>query len=376
MGRFAVFVVAILEFALNPISAELGAGQLTGTFAGDDITYIMPAGWFMQPVYGSGPEVIAHYSFYRGGLPYCELYVSCEILSASKSLDQAFADAVERAKPALAFYQPRGTQRTRIAGEDAIVHEFSYYMVQSVAFTGRVYAFIVNGKLYAFLFNTTSSNFGMVQGLFPQVIDSVRINPKPAPAAVPETPAKPLTETAPPPAQPQGQAQTQIQVQTPPEKKAAEKLPSLTAEPAPESAPRSVVFTDPEGRMRIPLPEGAAIFRQDGKLTSYKVRSRKAYLQIWLMESPKAALGMEAYSAEQRQAKPKEKTRYWVIGGWEAAVKIYSGKNSVNDDATFVTAVFPEQGLFILIEIPPDGLEASWPWIKDLLEGVRFFKKF
>ncbi len=352
LGGGAVLIAASLAAgAILSAGAGESGGQLTGTLAGNDITWNMPPGWFMQPVFGASPEVIGHYSYYRGGLPYCEMFLSCEILATPKTLDEAFAEAMEKAKPALPLYQARGTQRTMIAGLDAIVHEFSFYMVQGVPFAGRAYTLIVNGGLYSFLFNATSSNFDTFRGVFPQIIDSVKRNPKAA--------------------APAGQIQGQAQAQVSPEKKAPKTLPSPTGEPTSGSA----VFTDPDGRIRIPLPDGAEIFRYVSNLTSYKFKDKKAYFQIWTFESPSKALGMEAYAAsEQWKGKLREKAQVWVVAGAEVQVKFYAGKDSVDDDAVIVPAVYPEHGLFVLIEVAGDGFEASWAWIKSFIEGARFSK--
>jgi hypothetical protein len=538
----SVAVVAIGAAAAVPASSvnsfqAFGGAQQAGAITADDIAYTMPPGWIMQPVQ-AGPEVIAHYVYYRGGMPSCELYISCEVPAAPKTLDQAFQEGLAKVKPALPFYQARGTQRTTVAGLDAIVHDFSYYVAQSAAFTGRSYVFIVNGKVYNFFFNTTSGNFTGVQGLFPQILNSVQVNPTPNVAAQEgggggvtvgpgggltceehgvafELPAgwapsndpagakyrlhrngrlvgslfvfepnqlsamtalfgggsaaqlkdalaarqeglfKQIGEYKPaettnmkfgpfealvhefdfrqtnnpgfyrwyfvsvkakedtgttqyppvvhefsimstaldqrgalkkefdaifatlrlkgataPAVTTVAEAAGPPAVQSkPPAKKAAGALPQLAGT---DTAAEAGVYTDPQSRVRIPLPPDTVIFRKEGELTSYKNKPRKAYFQFWSMKSVSEAGGMGSYATKDK--KQNGAAMSWEVEGREVLVKLYTGKNVINDDVAAVTALYPEANLLVYVEVPLKDYNTSQEWIMEFLQGVHYLK--
>lgn len=144
------------------------------------IAYQMPAGWYNQPVQ-AGPELLAHYVYMSGGRPYGELYLSREIQAAPKSLDELLREGIEKARPGLQGYSARGTQRTTIGGLEALVHDFSYFVAGSVAFSGRVYVLVSDNIMYSFLFNTPTQTFSFMQGVFGQVMATVRPTPRPKP---------------------------------------------------------------------------------------------------------------------------------------------------------------------------------------------------
>jgi hypothetical protein len=519
-----------------------GGGAQAGATTAEDIVYAMPAGWIMQPVQ-AGPEVIAHYVYYRGGIPYCEMYLSSKVLTGPQSLEQAFQEGIETAKPNFPYYQSHGTQRIQVAGLEAIVHDFSYYMAQSAAFKGRVYVMLVNNKMYSFFFNTSSANFAGVQGLFPQVLGSVRVAPKPAVVAqtggaggltgaggpgggmtceehglVFELPAGwvPSNDPAgakyrlPSPAggqlaalfvfepdklsglsvlfgenaataldnalnrrkeelfktfdeytpvgttkikiggldalvhdfdfrqsnfrgfyrwyfisvktkedtattkyapnihqfsfmssaleqrealkaqfdaifaslrlkgapAPAGQITTAGELTLPaeaaqPQKHPAKKAGSLPQLTGGETAEPGV-YVDPKGLVRIPLPAEAQLFRKEGEMTSYHVRNKNAYMQIWSMKSFDEAERMQLVATEDKKQNGDQMR--WDVAGRQAIIKLYTGKNISKKDVAVVTAIFPDASLFILVEVPVNDYGAAQEWIEEFIRGVQFVR--
>ncbi len=183
-GLFIFVFFAPYVMGQFPAGQQQMGGQPQGQ-SGDDIAYTMPPGWVIQQVQGAGPNVKVHYVYFQGGVPYCEMYLFCDPLAQPMTLDQAFQQGVERARPALQGYQPLGTQKTQVAGQETIVHDFSYFVSGSVSFIGRSYVMLVNNNVYNFFFNTTNNYFYSLQGIFAQILSTVRVVPRPAPGLQP-----------------------------------------------------------------------------------------------------------------------------------------------------------------------------------------------
>jgi len=180
-----VFLAPVLMGQFPAGQQQMGGQPQAQGQSGDDLTYTMPPGWIIQQVQGAGPNVKVHYVYSQGGVPYCEMYLFCDPLAQPMTLDQAFQQGVERARPTLQGYQPLATQKTQVAGQETIVHDFSYFVSGSVSFIGRSYVMLVNNNLYNFFFNTTNSYFYSLQGIFAQIVSTVRVVPKPAPGMQP-----------------------------------------------------------------------------------------------------------------------------------------------------------------------------------------------
>ncbi len=173
--RIAGAVIAFAYAAAFPFSSAAGAPQ-----AGD-ISYTMPPGWVAQAVQG-GPDIKAHYAFWNAGRPYGEMYLSQQAVAAGLSLDQVFQEGLAKIKPNLPYYQARGTQKADIGGVPVIVHEFAYMPAGAgVMFVARTYTLLSGGSVFTFFFQTVTDYFPSMQGVFAQVMASVRPAPGPAP---------------------------------------------------------------------------------------------------------------------------------------------------------------------------------------------------
>ena len=341
-------LLAIVFFLLS--GPQPGYAQMQGLEAGD-IVYTLPAGWIAQPVQGAGPSVTAHYVYYQGGIPYCEMYLSRDPLSPSQSLDQAFQQGLEKVKPTLQYYRPLATQKTQIAGREAIVHEFTYVLGGSASFTGRSYVMIANQSIYNFFFNTASNYFPYVSGGFGQIISSVQIKSQPAIPGGLTAGASPVPNLP-----PQGQS--------------TNRLPTLT--PAPPVEQRGEVFRDPAGRFEIAMPPGSEPFRSYDRLVSYKYRENSAYIQIWRYDNLKEAAGMRSYSTKNLELNGKEEI--WNIAGNEATVSLHTAADMRPESEATVAVLYPEVNVLMLILLPLKEYEKSLLWIDALIKGFHPLK--
>ncbi len=174
-GIVGLALVLAVCAAAPPFSAAAGAPQ-----AGD-IDYTMPPGWVAQAVQG-GPEIKAHYTYLSAGRPYGEMYLSQQAVAAGLSLDQVFQEGLAKIKPNLPYYQARGTQKADLGGVPVIVHEFVYMPAGAgVMFVARTYTLVSGGSVFTFFFQTLTDYFSSMQGVFTQVMASVRPAPSPAP---------------------------------------------------------------------------------------------------------------------------------------------------------------------------------------------------
>jgi len=150
-----VSTLAVAFSAFAQIGTPGPAGQI-----GDDITYTMPQGWIAQPVQGAGPEMKAHYAFFYQGTPCGEMSLYCGPLTGSSSIEQAFQDGLANIRPALPYYQARGTQKITIGGMPTMVHEFSYTPAGGgILFIARTYTMIAGSGIYTFWFQTVQNYF-------------------------------------------------------------------------------------------------------------------------------------------------------------------------------------------------------------------------
>jgi hypothetical protein len=184
--------LAILIFILGAVVASAApfATPAQAVSPGEEIIYTMPPGWAAQPVQGGGPEMKAHYAFYYQGTPCGEMYLYGSPLTGTGTVDQVFQDGLAKIRPALPYYQSRGTQKSSVGGMPTVVHEFSFVPAGSgVAFMVRTYTMIAGGSVYTFWFQTVPNYFQGVQAAFAQVMATVKAAPKPAPAPFADNPA-------------------------------------------------------------------------------------------------------------------------------------------------------------------------------------------
>jgi hypothetical protein len=182
----ALILAGILA-AASPAAARFGAPGSAGQI-GDDITYVMPQGWVVQPIQG-GPDMKAHYAFYYQGMPCGEMYLYSQPLAGTQTVEQVFQDGLAKVRPTLPYYQARGTQKINVGGMPTMVHEFAYAPAGAgVWWIGRTYTMIAGSSAYTFFFQTIQNYFMSVQPAFAAVIQTVKANPKPSPAVtIPDT---------------------------------------------------------------------------------------------------------------------------------------------------------------------------------------------
>jgi hypothetical protein len=150
----------------------------------------MPQGWVIQPVQGSGADLKAHYAFYYQGMPCAEMYLYSQPLAGAQTVEQVFQDGLAKVRPALPYYQARGTQKISVGGMPTIVHEFFYAPAgNGVFWIGRTYTMIAGAGTYTFFFQTLQNYYPSVQPAFGAVMETVKANPKPAPVPSADTPA-------------------------------------------------------------------------------------------------------------------------------------------------------------------------------------------
>lgn len=177
-GLFIVLCVMVIGVeAATPVTA-------------DDISFAMPPGWIAK----EAPGMKAYQVLMYQGNPVGEMYLAKEPLLAPKTPSQLLEEGLRKNVSALQNYQPLETLNLKVAGRDAVLHDYVYYPPQStVPFTGRVVVTVVNDAAYTFFFNTTSNYFQVVKGSFAEVIASVRVVPRPSPEAQPPD----VTQTGP-----------------------------------------------------------------------------------------------------------------------------------------------------------------------------------
>ena len=155
-----------------------------GAVTADDLAFAMPPGWVAK----EAPGMKAYQVLMYQGNPVGEMYLAKEPLMAPKTPSQLLEEGLRKNAPSLQNYQPLETTNLKVAGRDAVLHDYVYYPPQStVPFTGRVVVTVVNDAAYTFFFNTTSSYFPAVKGSFAEIVASVRVVPRPSPAE--QTPA-------------------------------------------------------------------------------------------------------------------------------------------------------------------------------------------
>ena len=166
-GLFVVLCVMVIGVeAATPLTA-------------DDIAFTMPPGWVAK----EAPGMKAYQVLMYQGNPVGEMYLGKEPLMAPKTPSQLLEEGLRKNAPALQNYQPLETLHLKVAGSDAVLHDYVYYPPQStVPFTGRVVVTVVNDAAYTFFFNTTSNYFPAVKGSFAEIVASVRVVPRPSPA--------------------------------------------------------------------------------------------------------------------------------------------------------------------------------------------------
>jgi hypothetical protein len=320
MNKGVAFLSVLIVSLLVPglfSAAGFGGGQIqAGEQTADDVSFTLTSGWYPKPVQ-AGPEVKGHYVLMRGGVPYCELYISGRALAASETLDQAFQQGLKTLKPGLPYYQARGTQKTKIAGTDAIVHEMSYNPSAGVPFVARAYCLIANASVYTFFFNTTSTYFVSLQGSFQQIMSTVRITELPA------------------------------------------ALPPPLPEPEPAGAAASA-YRDPQGRFQIPVPPGWTTepggvvfrFRKGDFLLKLVVQEaiadQEEAAQHWISQAREGLTGMERWlDPELNLGFPKaRRADSWSFSGVQNGVKMKFYVLSSSDGKSSYVMVFsaPAEG--------------------------------
>jgi hypothetical protein len=179
MIRKSVFLG--LMASLYVIAAACGVSG-AGTVTADDLTFTMPAGWIAK----EAPGMKAYQVLMYQGKPVGEMYLAKEPLLAPKTPSQMLEEGLRKNASSLQNYQPLETMNLTVAGLDAILHDYVYYLPQSsVPFTGRVVVTVVNDAAYTFFFNTTSNYFPAVKGAFMEIIASIRSIPRPTPGEQP-----------------------------------------------------------------------------------------------------------------------------------------------------------------------------------------------
>ena len=177
--RYAHLGVLVL---LCIIAAGAGIAALPtygGAVTADDIAFTMPPGWVAK----EAPGMKAYQVLMYQGNPVGEMYLAKEPLMTPKTPTQLLEEGLRKNAPALQNYQPVETLHLKVAGRDAVLHDYVYYPPQStVPFTGRVVVTVVNDAAYTFFFNTTSNYFPAVKGSFAEIVASVRVVPRPSPA--------------------------------------------------------------------------------------------------------------------------------------------------------------------------------------------------
>ncbi|GEM_PF-4342101 len=138
-----------------------------------------------------------------------------------------------------------------------------------------------------------------------------------------------------------------------------------------------LVYIDDKGRFQIPLPPETELFRREGKMTSYKIRSKKGYFQIWNLDSFDEMekidlINRDLYKVEKGPFSEAISTN---LEGKEFLFHAYSGKDPLDRDIAFISAWYSEIYLLIIITVPLDEYESSLNWINDFLKGVDYLKE-
>jgi len=142
---------------------------------GEEITYTMPENWVQQPLQGTGPDIKAHYVYTLQGIPYGEMFLSCQPMTGGMTLDTLFETGLAKVRPTLPYYRALGTHKTKIDGQPTIVHDFSYRPGGSgVLAIARTYTLTAGVSLFTFFFQTVQAFAQEASAYYDQVMASVK----------------------------------------------------------------------------------------------------------------------------------------------------------------------------------------------------------
>ena len=379
-GSFAEIVASVRVLPRpSPVAATQGGAQ--GTQAGprrveeDGFVLDLGPGWR-----DSNDAMGAKYRYYGadGGLlasffPFGrdkgdEGMAIVALIGKADPLDAVLAAKVGNTFKTFGEYAAVGTRKRKIAGCDAIVHDFSFrqgatqgmyrWCIVAVKDKPDTSSEIFAPSIYHFAFMTSHADrFDELKTAFDAVLDSMKL-------------AKPLPGVA---ATASPDAGVPVQTTAAPSPKPADQeLPSLDEPEGDE------VFRAPNGKFTVQLPKeakrdaepGIPDVGETGDVITYKVADKPdALIILHLFEGAAAGPAYRDALTSEWDAKDAGETT-WTVDGRKVPVDLFT----TPDGQVLVTAVFANDGLFLAVRVPKATYGESRGWIKALIGGVRFGK--
>ena len=279
------------------------------------------------------------------------------LMEKRDALEAVLASKVRDDFPGYGDYTAVDTFRRKVAGSDAIIHDFRSrkenvqvmfrWCIVAVSAVPANETTLTAPSVYDFAFLTSHPDrFGELKPVFDAVLDSMK-------------PSVPLPLRPEAPAVQEGT--------TPPSGAVGQGLPELGDEE---------VFSAPDGRFTVALPPGAVkdgaprpeFSAPSGEVATYGIAGKeKTVVVLHLFNAPPEG---EAYRDNLAAARGGRAAGDVVMdaGRRKVPVRIYQ----TLDGQVLVAALFPADGLFIGVQLPKEAYSGSRGWIQDLITGVRF----
>jgi hypothetical protein len=356
----------------DPLMAETGGAKAVrrpdGGLTAEDmgLVYDLPAGW--RQTDDGGPAKYRHNDQVGALLATLIIFkpdVSTRLAAAlnpqgDSAAEDALDNRIERVFKAFDGYVGGLKERRTIAGYPGAVHDFIYNS-QGQTVLYRAVFFAVPGKsgdpgvrvppaIYPFAFMSTDALHSQERRKqWDDIMASMRIKGAAAPPAPPE-PADRGGRIMPPPR---------------PKDKTEGGLPDLQLD-----EPEAGVYADPFGRYKVALPAGAAQVKVEDNAAYFRMPAPKTGFIVHSYRQEETGTRLAARFAEGR--KPNGAPSTMTVGGREASVSLYTGRDEAMTSLVWVVALYSKSGLLIVVSLPAKDYAGAKAWISALLRGVIF----
>lgn len=150
-----------------------------------------------------------------------------------------------------------------------------------------------------------------------------------------------------------------------PPAKAEGSLPALV-----EDQPEPGLYSDPFGRYKIKLPDGAVPQKTEDNASWYKMPAGKTLFIIHNCRGDETVTALAARFAAGKKANGAPTVLN--VGGRETTVMLYTAKDSDGENLAWVVAAYKGAGLLVVVNLPVKDYAGAQAWIGALLRGVRF----
>jgi hypothetical protein len=361
---------APVPFADTP--ADKTAAGPGGGLTGDDLglNFDLPPGWHLA----DDPAGAKYRQYDAGGSQVASLFIikadetaglaSLFGAPTESAVEEALNNRIEREFKTYAKYAPVSTFKRKIAGYAGIVHDLSFEIGgRPVAYRWCAFAVprksdkpsvVVAPEVLPFAFMTTMpERAGELRKQWDAIIDTMR--PKVAAVPVQATAAEPTAQDTP---------KRNPAWATPPAKTDGG-LPALV-----EDQPEAGLYSDPVGRYKIKLPDGAVSQKTEDNASWFGMPGAKTIFIIHNCRDDEAAAVLAARFAAGK--KSGGTPTGLNVAGREATISLFTAKDADGDNLAWVVASYKGAGLLIVINLPAKDYAGAQAWIGGLLRGVRF----